>query len=85
MQRDYVFGRLLTAIYILVLKGGNGFRKAYFPNMRFSADLDFGTESAVGDACGRIAMRRCLRVEAPDWVKRSELRAVLNQAREFAG
>jgi hypothetical protein len=84
VQRDYVFGRLLTAIYILVLKGGNGFRKAYLPNMRFSA-VDFGTESAVDDACGRIAMRRCLRVEAPDWVKRSELRAVLNQAREFSG
>lgn len=57
VQRDYVFGWLLTAIYadtqlkdILVLKGGNGFRKAYFPNTRFSADLDFGTESAVDEA-----------------------------------
>src|SRR5688572_1573201 len=32
---------------VLVLKEGNCFRKAYFPNTRFSHDLDFSTESAV--------------------------------------
>lgn len=42
VQRDYVFGWLLAALYsvtalkdILILKGGNCFRKAYFPNTRF--------------------------------------------------
>jgi predicted nucleotidyltransferase component of viral defense system len=57
VQRDYVFGWLLTAIYadsalkdLLILKGGNCFRKAYFPNTRFSADLDFGTQGAVDEA-----------------------------------
>lgn len=51
VQRDYVFGWLLKAISedpylsgILILKGGNGFRKAYFENARFSDDLDFSTE-----------------------------------------
>ncbi len=44
VERDYVFGWLLTGIYLragylhnlLVLKGGNGMRKAYFPYTRFS-------------------------------------------------
>src|SRR3979490_724279 len=52
VQRDYVFGWLLAGIYLpanplhrlLVLKGGNCFRKAYFEMARFSNDLDFSTE-----------------------------------------
>ncbi len=56
VQRDYVFGWLLYRLYSgstlaesLVLKGGNCFRKAYFPNTRFSRDLDFATETQVGE------------------------------------
>lgn len=48
VQRDYVFGWLLTGLYgdspfaeRLVLKGGNALRKGYFPATRFSDDLDF--------------------------------------------
>ncbi|MEX0781129.1 MAG: nucleotidyl transferase AbiEii/AbiGii toxin family protein [Dehalococcoidia bacterium] len=48
VQRDYVFGWLLCGVYrdpglsgLLVLKGGNAFRKAYFPTARYSDDLDF--------------------------------------------
>lgn len=48
VQRDYVFGWILAGLYSgsglreqLVLKGGNCFRKAYFPMGRFSNDLDF--------------------------------------------
>lgn len=70
VQRDYVFGWLLFAIYnnryfsnMLILKGGNCFRKAYFPDTRFSADLDFSTEQALDieriaseiDACCLVA------------------------------
>ncbi|MCB9947266.1 MAG: nucleotidyl transferase AbiEii/AbiGii toxin family protein [Rhodospirillaceae bacterium] len=70
VQRDYVFGWLLFAIYnntylsnLLILKGGNCFRKAYFPNTRFSGDLDFSTEQALDlprfveemEACCRLA------------------------------
>jgi len=51
VERDYVFGWLLNGIYtrsdlreLLILKGGNCFRKAYFANTRFSDDLDFSTE-----------------------------------------
>ncbi len=54
VQRDYIFGWLISGIYtvsalkdILILKGGNALRKAYFPTTRFSDDLDFTTESAV--------------------------------------
>ena len=54
VQRDYVFGWMLCAIYnnpylaeLLILKGGNCFRKVYFPNTRFSNDLDFATQSAI--------------------------------------
>jgi predicted nucleotidyltransferase component of viral defense system len=54
VERDYVFGWILTGIYqtsalrsVLVLKGGNCFRKAYFPNTRFSNDLDFSSTSAI--------------------------------------
>ena len=57
VQRDYVFGWLLVAIFddtdlknILIFKGGNCFRKAYFPNTQFSADLDFSTETAIDEA-----------------------------------
>jgi predicted nucleotidyltransferase component of viral defense system len=52
VQRDYVFGWLLRGIFqtenplsqLLVLKGGNAFRKAYFEHARFSNDLDFSTQ-----------------------------------------
>lgn len=53
VERDYVFGWLLKSLYEndylrarLVFKGGNCLRKAFYPNTRFSADLDF----SVGDA-----------------------------------
>ena len=70
VQRDYVFGWLLFAIFnndylanLLILKGGNCFRKAYFPNTRFSSDLDFSTQQALDlerfsmeiDACCAVA------------------------------
>lgn len=50
VQRDYLFGWLLYYLFVhgrfrdeLFLKGGNGLRKAYFLETRFSGDLDFGT------------------------------------------
>lgn len=54
VQRDYVFGWLLAGLYetsalrdVLVLKGGNALRKAYFPATRFSDDLDFTTTQGL--------------------------------------
>lgn len=54
VQRDYVFGWILTGLYKhsnlkdkLVLKGGNCFRKAYFENTRFSNDLDFSCNTNI--------------------------------------
>jgi predicted nucleotidyltransferase component of viral defense system len=58
VQRDYVFGWLIGGVYqastlrdALVLKGGNGLRKGYFPMTRFSDDLDFSTSQGL-DADG---------------------------------
>ncbi len=58
VQRDYVFSWLISGLFqtsplgqILTLKGGNALRKAYFPNTRFSDDLDFTTASGLdGDS-----------------------------------
>ncbi len=57
VERDYVFGWLLAGIFgnsplknMLVLKGGNCFRKAYFPHTRFSNDLDFSSTNVIQEA-----------------------------------
>jgi predicted nucleotidyltransferase component of viral defense system len=55
IQRDYVFGWLLSGIHHssdlmrdnLVLKGGNCFRKGYFENTRYSNDLDFSAHQDI--------------------------------------
>lgn len=50
VERDYIYSWLLCGIFsisplkeVLILKGGNAFRKAYFEDTRFSSDLDFST------------------------------------------
>ncbi|MCL5611660.1 MAG: nucleotidyl transferase AbiEii/AbiGii toxin family protein, partial [Chloroflexi bacterium] len=50
VEKDHVMGWLLYSIYDnpalvdnLILKGGNCLRKIYFPDTRFSDDLDFTT------------------------------------------
>jgi predicted nucleotidyltransferase component of viral defense system len=57
VQRDYIFSWILAGLYtqsnlanLLVLKGGNVYRKAYFHATRFSNDLDFTTEQGVNPA-----------------------------------
>ena len=62
VERDYVFGWLLCGIYtiselkdVLILKGGNAFRKAYVPMTRFFNDLDFSTRPGRGS--GAVAPR----------------------------
>jgi predicted nucleotidyltransferase component of viral defense system len=54
VERDYVFGWLLKSFYendylapLLVFKGGNCMRKAYYPSTRFSSDLDFSVTAAI--------------------------------------
>lgn len=56
VQRDYVFGWILAAIYTmselkdyLILRGGNCLRKAYFENTRYSNDLDFTTQAHLSE------------------------------------
>lgn len=54
MQRDYVLGHFLFALFsqsdlktLLFLKGGNALRKGYFENTRYSYDLDLGIETDI--------------------------------------
>jgi predicted nucleotidyltransferase component of viral defense system len=55
VQRDYLFGWLISGIFReselgthVVLKGGNALRKGYFPGTRFSDDLDLTSEQGLG-------------------------------------
>jgi predicted nucleotidyltransferase component of viral defense system len=68
VQRDYVFGWLLSGLFQpdnplrghLILKGGNGFRKAYFEHARFSNDLDFSTKTELdGDLLRNSLKQAC--------------------------
>ena len=54
VEKDYVHSWVLWAIgsrpalrNLLVLKGGNALRKAYFPDTRFSKDLDFSSTDHI--------------------------------------
>jgi predicted nucleotidyltransferase component of viral defense system len=54
VEKDYVYGWILHALYTqsalsnqLILKGGNGLRKAYLPSTRFSKDLDFSSQTKI--------------------------------------
>lgn len=77
VQRDYVFGWVLFGIFtspalkdLLILKGGNCLRKAYFEFTRFSSDLDFATEAAVDPAMLKEELNKvCGVVESMSGVK----------------
>lgn len=68
VERDYVFGWLLKAFFehaylgeLLVFKGGNCMRKAYYPGTRFSSDLDFSVTTALdADRFKRAVNEACL-------------------------
>ena len=71
VERDYVFGWLLKSLFqepylagLLIFKGGNCMRKAYYPETRFSSDLDFSVESAVDAQLFRESLNRaCVAAE----------------------
>ncbi|HEY1217142.1 MAG TPA: nucleotidyl transferase AbiEii/AbiGii toxin family protein, partial [Bryobacteraceae bacterium] len=66
VERDYVFGWLLKSLYenpflapLLIFKGGNCVRKAFYPNTRFSTDLDFSVTSAIDAETFQQEINRC--------------------------
>jgi predicted nucleotidyltransferase component of viral defense system len=77
VEKDYVYGWLLNAIYDrpqlasrLVLKGGQALRKAYLPDTRFSKDLDFSAlEHLDPDFLERELREACARVTAATGVR----------------
>lgn len=72
IEKDYVHGRVLHALYSesplgpqLVLKGGNCLRKAYLPQTRFSKDLDFSCLQSIDESFLREELNRiCAKVQA---------------------
>lgn len=54
VERDYILSWVLAGLYqrpalaeLLVFKGGTALRKCYFPDYRFSADLDFTLHTSL--------------------------------------
>jgi len=85
VQRDYAFGWLLSSFYqadnplqrLLILKGGNCFRKAYFEHARYSNDLDFSTQSeADPDLLLEGIKQACIHARA-----RSEIEFLVDESR----
>jgi predicted nucleotidyltransferase component of viral defense system len=91
VQRDYVFGWLLKAISensylgtLLILKGGNCFRKAYFPDTRFSEDLDFSTESELDPEKFKFELNQCCReIQSVTQVQFDIERSTFNEGRSI--
>jgi predicted nucleotidyltransferase component of viral defense system len=92
VQRDYVFGWLLAGLSDpsnplrdrLILKGGNAFRKAYFPSARYSNDLDFSTQIDLDDQLLQKALvAACSFASSKSGVDFS-VRAPLTQTRSMA-
>ena len=77
VEKDYVYGWLLKAIYArpqlasrLVLKGGQAIRKVYLPQTRYSKDLDFSATEPLDPAFMQGALRAvCDDVAAATGVK----------------
>src|SRR5260370_40016263 len=77
VEKDYVYGWLLKAIYArpqlasrLVLKGGQAIRKAYLGETRFSKDLDFSATETLEHAFMQDELRGvCAEVTAATGVR----------------
>ncbi|MFZ1009657.1 MAG: nucleotidyl transferase AbiEii/AbiGii toxin family protein [Candidatus Sulfotelmatobacter sp.] len=87
VEKDYVHGWVLNGLFTqsalsnhLVLKGGNGLRKAYLTNTRFSKDLDFSCEHSVDPAILVDELKRvCAFVEHHAEVRFSPERTVVKK------
>ncbi len=85
VQRDYVFGWLLSGLFQsdnqlsqqLILKGGNGFRKAYFEHARFSNDLDFSTQTELNEE----QLKASLKQACAHAMERSGVKFLLDESR----
>ena len=92
VEKDYVHGWILKGIQThsslgsqLILKGGNGLRKAYLPNTRFSKDLDFSCQQQIDqEFLARELRQICDYVEQEARVHFSTERTVL-RAKELPG
>lgn len=93
VERDYVFGWLLKAIFendylaeILILKGGNAFRKGFFEDTRFSRDLDFSAQAALDiDRVQAEINRACEHAAALSGIRFETERNRLSEGREIDG
>lgn len=79
VDKDWVLGHFIDGIYaipelreVLIFKGGTCLRKCYFPNYRFSEDLDF---SCINSLAHQIPKNQLPKYE----VVKKELADLLNQ------
>jgi predicted nucleotidyltransferase component of viral defense system len=68
VDKDYVLGHFLATIFSyygdeLVFKGGTCLRKCYFPNYRFSEDLDFTAKNSEFILEDKDLNRVCQRIQ----------------------
>jgi predicted nucleotidyltransferase component of viral defense system len=85
VEKDYVYGWVLNELYtksalgnVLILKGGNGLRKTYLPNTRFSKDLDFSSSLGMDQQFLEQELRKiCGLVEGQTEVRFSKDRTVV--------
>lgn len=68
LEKDYALSYLLAGIVqvealsdALILKGGTALRKLYFPQHRFSEDLDFSAQPGALSASADAAMQQAIR------------------------
>lgn len=73
VERDHALSWVLKALYAdqklskwLAFQGGTALRKAYFPNYRFSADLDFALREPIDDLTLRERLGTAITLIA-DW------------------
>ncbi len=91
VQRDYVYGWLLSSLYSdsplskqLVLKGGNCLRKAYFKEARYSRDIDFSISTEVpNDYLGRELNALCNKLSDQVGIKFQTDRTRVDTKREI--
>jgi predicted nucleotidyltransferase component of viral defense system len=87
VQRDYVFGWIVSGIFResglagrATLKGGNALRKGYLPGTCFSDDLDFSTRDSLDGGAVLAELNRVCEFEVTDQTFEPRFEVTLSKA-----